>query len=87
MKSINYSTAVIVSLESCLLLLPYSLPSPLHHHSILYLLGEKNHHFHPLLYFLEKVLCMNPPLLQPGDMGFLIQVSVTGAKKTMKDKM
>lgn len=30
---------------------------------------------------------MNTPPVQAGDIGFLIQVRVTGAKKTMKDKV
>lgn len=30
---------------------------------------------------------MNPPPVHAGDMGFLIQDRVTGAKKTMKDKV
>lgn len=43
------------SLEICLFLLPYSFLSLNHHFMLFYLLGKKNHHFHPLLCFLEKV--------------------------------
>lgn len=56
-KLLNHSH----SLESCLFLSPYSLPSPLHHHSIFfYLLEKKRKPLSPFVLLLRESLMYEP---------------------------